>query len=64
MRDFDLVERKAFGIAARRAGEFLDTIGKTDFACLTVEEYEGFLRAFHMHFVEAIRRMVEGGSES
>lgn len=60
MRDFDLVERKAFGIAARRAGEFLDTIGKTDFAVLSLEEYEGFLRTFQTHFVETIRLMVEG----
>lgn len=64
MRDFDLVERKAFGIAARKAGAFLDTLGKTDFACLSVEEYEGFLHAFQTHFVEAIRAMVEGSSES
>ncbi len=64
MRDFDIVERKAFGVAARKAGEFLDTIGKTDFAVLTIDEYETFLRAFQTHFVEAIRGMVEGGSES
>ncbi len=61
MRDFDLVERKAFTLAAQRAGQFLDTIGKTDFACLTTEEYETFLRAFQTHFIEAIRQMVEGG---
>lgn len=60
MRDFDLVERKAFGIAARKAGQFLDTIGKTDFALLSLDEYEGFLKAFQTHFVEEIRRMVEG----
>ncbi|SCM79465.1 conserved hypothetical protein [uncultured Pleomorphomonas sp.] len=60
MRDFDAVERRAFALAARRAGQFLDTIGKTDLAVLTTEEYEGFLRAFQTHFVEEIRRLVEG----
>ena len=44
MRDFDLYERKAFTLAAQRAGQFLDTIGKTDFACLTLEEYETMKR--------------------
>ncbi|WP_026792199.1 hypothetical protein [Pleomorphomonas oryzae] len=60
LRAFDAVERQAFRIAARRAGEFLDTIGKTDFALLTREEYEGFLGAFQAHFVTEIRRLVEG----
>lgn len=59
MRDFDLCERKAFALAAQRAGQFLDTIGKTDFACLTREEYEAFLKTFQTHFVEEIRRLVE-----
>jgi len=59
MRDFDLYERKAFTLAAQRAGQFLDTIGKTDFACLTLEEYEAFLTTFQTHFVEEIRRLVE-----
>lgn len=57
--DYDIVERKAFTRAAKRAGAFLDTLGKTDLARLTVEEYEGFLRAFQTHFVEEIRRLVE-----
>lgn len=60
LRDFDATERQAFTWAARRAGEFLDTIGKTDFAVLTRDEYEGFLRAFQTHFVDEIRRLVEG----
>ena len=38
---------------------FLDTIGKTDFACLTPEEYAAFLTTFQTHFVEEIRRLVE-----
>ncbi len=59
MRDFDAIERQAFRLAARRAGAFLDTIGKTDLARLTTEEYEAFLRAFLTHFGEEIRRLVE-----
>lgn len=59
MHDFDLYERKAFELAARRAGAFLDTIGKTDLACLSIEEYEAFLKTFQTHFVEEIRRLVE-----
>lgn len=61
LADYDLYERKAFKLAAQRAGAFLDTLGKTDFARLSVEEYEGFLRAFQTHFVEEIRRLVEPG---
>ncbi|WP_370677079.1 DUF6511 domain-containing protein [Pleomorphomonas sp. PLEO] len=64
MRDFDVVERRAFTWASRRAGAFLDTIGKTDLAVLTREEYEGFLTAFQTHFVEEIRRLVEGKAVS
>ncbi|SFM89416.1 hypothetical protein SAMN05192571_108114 [Pleomorphomonas diazotrophica] len=64
MRDFDVVERKAFALAAQRAGQFLDTIGKTDLACLSTEEYEAFLTTFQTHFVEEIRRMVEGEAVS
>lgn len=62
MRDFDATERRAFDIAAQRAGAFLDTIGKSDLALLTREEYEGFLRTFQTHFVETIRLLVEGES--
>ena len=61
MRDFDIYEKKAFDSGARKAGEFRDTIGKTDLAVLSLEEYEAFLMAFHVTFVEEIRRMVEGG---
>lgn len=64
MRDFDVVERKAFALAAQRAGQFLDTIGKTDFARLSTEEYEAFLKTFQTHFVEEIRRLVEGEAVS
>ncbi|MBS1184153.1 MAG: hypothetical protein H6Q99_4033 [Proteobacteria bacterium] len=59
MGDYDIIERRAFAVAARRAGQFLDTIGKTDLAVLSTEEYEAFLRAFQTHFVEEIRRLVE-----
>lgn len=52
MRDPNKQEQDALKNAGAMAGEYLDSIGKTDLATLTVEEWNTFIECAVTGFVE------------
>ena len=58
MRNFDPYENRARTDAGEKAGEFLDGIGKSDLAELTVEEWQKFLTTVIHEFGESLRTQI------
>lgn len=54
--DLDAFEEAARDDAGEMAGAYLDTIGKTDLASLTEEEWKGFLHQVLVGFEISLRR--------
>ena len=53
----DEFERQARDAAGKKAGAYLDGIGKTDLATLTKEEWAGFLDQVVVGFEDELRRI-------
>lgn len=58
VRKFDPYELRARADAGEKAGEMLDTVGKTDLAELSAEEWQRFLTTIIHEFGESLRRQV------
>lgn len=54
--ELDAFEAAARDDAGEMAGAYLDTIGKTDLATLTAEEWQGFLHQVIVGFEDSLRR--------
>lgn len=54
--ELDAFEEAARDDAGNMAGAYLDTIGKTDLATLTQEEWKGFLHQVIVGFEDGLRR--------
>lgn len=52
-------EERALDLAGERAGEYLDSIDKTDLAELSSTEWREFLRHVAIGFAENIRGVIE-----
>lgn len=57
-QDFNRVETKATKEAGKRAGQYLNSLGVTDLAKLTVEEYAEFCRAMIIGFGDAMEQLL------
>ncbi|WP_407528414.1 DUF6511 domain-containing protein [Methylobacterium oryzisoli] len=55
--DLDRFERAARDAAGERAGAYLDSLGKTDLATLTAEEWSIFLHQIIVGFEDELRRI-------
>jgi hypothetical protein len=55
-QEFDEYELGAMLEAGRSAGNYLDTIGRTDLACLSGEEWREFLARLFTGYEHALRR--------
>lgn len=58
VRNFDPYETRARADAGEKAGEFLDSIGKSDLGELTAEEWQRFLTTVIHEFGESLRTQV------
>lgn len=52
-------EQDALEVAGQMAGEFLDSIGKTDLAQLTVEEWESLLESVVTGYTDRLRELAD-----
>ncbi|MFM2090834.1 MAG: hypothetical protein RLZZ127_1323 [Planctomycetota bacterium] len=52
-------ERDAMGAAGRLGGEYLDSIGKTDLATLTGEQWDTFVEAIVTGYGDRLRELAD-----
>ena len=60
-REFDIYEQRAIERAGEKAGDYLDTLGKTDLGNLTKTEWRLFLNTVVRAFGDAIRSEINSG---
>lgn len=59
MIDPDQYEADALGAAGERGGEYLDSIGKTDLATMTLDEWQVFIQVVVGGYVERMDEIAQ-----